>query len=142
HRAHPPVRRESRRRFSRPSGAPRALDAGLPPRHSLQDCQRRRTRGRCVMSELRAKLPELLPLMTRRAKALCRSEADAADLVQDTVERAMRFEHSYAEGSNLRAWILSIEMSLFVDRCRSCATTQGLGRPGSARSRPRIRGSL
>jgi RNA polymerase sigma-70 factor (ECF subfamily) len=42
----------------------------------------------------------------------------AEDLVQDTVERALRFEAHYKQGTNLRAWVHQILFSVFMTRCR------------------------
>jgi RNA polymerase sigma-70 factor (ECF subfamily) len=48
----------------------------------------------------------------------------AEDLVQDTLERAMRFEGSYQQGSNLRAWANQVLFSVFVTRCRRARREQ------------------
>jgi RNA polymerase sigma-70 factor (ECF subfamily) len=42
----------------------------------------------------------------------------ASDLVQDTLERALRFESQYEPGSNLKAWLYRILLSVFITRCR------------------------
>jgi RNA polymerase sigma-70 factor, ECF subfamily len=74
--------------------------------------------SRTQPSTLRAGLPGLVPELYGRALRLTRSTAAAEDLVQDTVERAMRFEGSYQMGTNLRAWMHQILFSVFVSRCR------------------------
>ena len=61
---------------------------------------------------------ECLPLLRLRALKLCLDATEAGDLVQDTVERALRFESSYHAGTNLRAWMNQILFSVFVTRCR------------------------
>jgi RNA polymerase sigma-70 factor (ECF subfamily) len=71
-----------------------------------------------VQSELRKRLSELLPALHARALVLCRQRSDAEDLVQDTVLRALSFEASYLENTNLRAWLLQILFSVFITRCR------------------------
>jgi RNA polymerase sigma-70 factor (ECF subfamily) len=63
-------------------------------------------------------LTALLPELRTRALRLARQEALADDLVQDTVERAMRFAAQYERGSNLRAWLQQILFSVFVTRYR------------------------
>lgn len=60
----------------------------------------------------------LVPELRGRAQRLCRSDALAEDLVQDTVERALRFSQQYAAGTNLRAWVHQILFSVFISRCR------------------------
>lgn len=57
------------------------------------------------------------------ALRLCRSSADAGDLVQDTFERALRRRAQYEPGTNLRAWLCTILHHLFLDRVR--ATSRG-----------------
>jgi RNA polymerase sigma-70 factor, ECF subfamily len=68
--------------------------------------------------ELRRGLTELTPELFGRALRMARSTAVAEDLVQDTVERAIRFEDHYQPGTNLRAWVYQILFSVFVTRCR------------------------
>jgi len=57
---------------------------------------------------------------TLRAMAfrLCRNSADAEDLVQDTLERAMQHFRMLAPESNVRGWLLSILQHRFIDVCR------------------------
>ena len=69
-------------------------------------------------TEVRAQLALCFPELYRRALRLGRSEDLAKDLVQDTVERALRFEGQYEPGSNLKAWLQRILLSVFVTRCR------------------------
>jgi RNA polymerase sigma-70 factor, ECF subfamily len=57
-------------------------------------------------------------LLTAIARRLCGNEADAADLVHDTYERALRAWDRYAEHGNLRSWMVAILNNLFIDRCR------------------------
>jgi RNA polymerase sigma-70 factor (ECF subfamily) len=53
-----------------------------------------------------------------RAMRLTGNQAQADDLVQDTVERALRFSSQYQPGTNLRAWAQQILFSVFVTRYR------------------------
>lgn len=53
------------------------------------------------------------------AQRLCRSPADAGDLVQDTYERALRRRAQYQPGTNLQAWLCTLLHHLFIDRCRA-----------------------
>lgn len=52
------------------------------------------------------------------ALKLSRSPSTADDLVQDTVERAIRFAHTFQNGTSLRAWAHQILFSIFITRCR------------------------
>ncbi len=67
---------------------------------------------------LRESLADLIPALRIRARRLARNDTVADDLVQDTVERALRFESSFRPGTNLRAWLNQILFSVFVTRCR------------------------
>ena len=69
-------------------------------------------------TELRSNLAACSVDLYRRALRLTRSQDAAHDLVQDTFERALRFESQYAPGSNLKAWLQCILLSVFVTRCR------------------------
>jgi RNA polymerase sigma-70 factor (ECF subfamily) len=57
------------------------------------------------------------PLFSR-AMGLERSVEDAEDLVQDTLERALRNLHQFQPGTNIRMWLFRIMYNLFVDRRR------------------------
>lgn len=63
-------------------------------------------------------LSALTPELFGRAMRMVRSPQAAEDLVQDTVERAIRFQAQYQVGTNLRAWVYQILFSVFVTRCR------------------------
>jgi RNA polymerase sigma-70 factor (ECF subfamily) len=69
--------------------------------------------------ELRSAIGTTLPSLRARALRLTRSPADADDLVQETVLRALRFESTFERGTNLRAWMHRILDSVFITRCRS-----------------------
>jgi RNA polymerase sigma-70 factor, ECF subfamily len=67
---------------------------------------------------LRSELGAHLPGLRARALKTCLNRTEAQDLVQDTIERALRFEASYQPGTNLRAWMHQVLFSVFVTRCR------------------------
>lgn len=67
-----------------------------------------------LASDIHAELPALRSL----ARRLCRSDAEAQDLLQDTVERALRFADTFERGTNLRAWLRQVLRSVFITRCR------------------------
>jgi RNA polymerase sigma-70 factor (ECF subfamily) len=70
---------------------------------------------------VRAHMPALRALALR----LCRSAADADDLVQDTFERALQHFDQLAPDSNLRSWLLSVLHHRFIDLCRRRARRPG-----------------
>ena len=57
-------------------------------------------------------------LLTGIARRLCGNDADAADLVHDTYERALRAWDRYSDRGSLRSWMIAILNNLFIDRCR------------------------
>lgn len=57
-------------------------------------------------------------MLRRRALALTRNAQQVDDLVQDTMERALRFERSYEPGSNFAAWLTRILHNAFMSQCR------------------------
>ncbi len=81
-----------------------------------------RTRRPAVVAndarELHTALVALVPELRARAIRLCGDRAGADDVVQDAVERALRFADQYERGTNLRAWAFQILFSVFVTRWR------------------------
>ena len=65
-----------------------------------------------------------------RAKAtrMERTASDADDLVQDTLERALRSWQRFAPGTNLRCWLHTIMHNLFLDHCRSRNRRESMAR--------------
>jgi RNA polymerase sigma-70 factor (ECF subfamily) len=55
------------------------------------------------------------------ALRLTRNRADAEDLVQDTVVKALRFSHRFEPGTNLRAWLYTILHNTWRNRRRDAA---------------------
>src|SRR3984957_17559333 len=49
---------------------------------------------------------------------MTRSTAEAEDLVQDTVVKAMRARDQFTPGTNLKAWLLRILTNTFINRYR------------------------
>jgi RNA polymerase sigma-70 factor (ECF subfamily) len=49
---------------------------------------------------------------------LTKNETEAEDLIQETYLRAFRFFHKFQPGTNCRAWLLSIQHRLFINRYR------------------------
>ncbi len=65
----------------------------------------------------RLAIPELSHLY-RSAFYLTKDKAEAEDLVQETYLRAFRFFKNFQPGTNCRAWLLSIQRDLFINRYR------------------------
>jgi RNA polymerase sigma-70 factor (ECF subfamily) len=66
-----------------------------------------------------SELVEQYAMLLTRARLLTSNAADAADLVHDTLVRALKAARRFKKGSNLRAWLLRIMRNLFVDCCRT-----------------------
>lgn len=67
---------------------------------------------------LKQGLVELVPELRGRACRLAGDATVAEDIVQDTVERALKFAGQYEKGTNLRAWVYQILFSVFITRYR------------------------
>ncbi len=65
----------------------------------------------------RVAIPHLSHIYTA-AFYLTKDEQEAEDLVQETYLRAYRFFHKFEPGTNCRAWLLSIQRHLFINRYR------------------------
>jgi RNA polymerase sigma-70 factor (ECF subfamily) len=70
------------------------------------------------ISEVRLGLAGLRSELYARALRLTRSRAHAEDVVQETMVRALRFEDQYRAGTNLRAWLGQVLVSVFLTQCR------------------------
>ena len=64
-------------------------------------------------------LTQLLPRLRRFAHSLSRNPADADDLAQATVERALRSRDQWEPGSQLDSWLYRIMRNLWIDTVRS-----------------------
>jgi RNA polymerase sigma-70 factor (ECF subfamily) len=56
--------------------------------------------------------------LLRRGRRLVGSEADARDLVQETLERALRTFHAFRPGTAVWAWLRTIMNSVWIDGWR------------------------
>ncbi len=59
--------------------------------------------------------------LLRVAQVLCRNEADAEDLVQETRVKAYRHLDQFAEGTDARRWLMTILRNTRIDRVRTLA---------------------
>jgi RNA polymerase sigma factor (sigma-70 family) len=64
-------------------------------------------------------LASLLPRLRRFAHALSRDSADADDLTQATIERALRSKAQWEPGTRLDSWCYRIMRNLWIDTARS-----------------------
>lgn len=67
----------------------------------------------------RRELVAVLPRLRRFAYALSGNRTDAEDLVQSAVERALRHNESWQEGTRLDSWMFRIIQNLWRDELRA-----------------------
>jgi len=60
----------------------------------------------------------LLPRLTSFARYLTKDPCDADDLVQASVERALRKAHQFTPGTNLKAWLFTIMRNVHINEIR------------------------
>ena len=70
-------------------------------------------------SSFEDQLAGLLPRLRRFAHALSRNSADADDLTQATVERALRSRDQWQPGTKLDSWCYRIMRNLWIDTARA-----------------------
>jgi RNA polymerase sigma-70 factor (ECF subfamily) len=66
-----------------------------------------------------------LPRLRRFALALTGRSAEADDLVQDTVERALRNLDRFAPETRMESWMFKIAQNLWIDRLRAAKVRAG-----------------
>jgi RNA polymerase sigma-70 factor (ECF subfamily) len=69
--------------------------------------------------EVRAALGELLPRLRRFARVITRNVADADDLVQASVEKALARAEQWRPGSRVDSWMFGIMKNAWVDEIRA-----------------------
>jgi RNA polymerase sigma-70 factor (ECF subfamily) len=67
----------------------------------------------------KAEMLAVLPRLRRFALALTGKAPDADDLVQDTVERALRNLDRWTPGTRMDSWMFRIAQNLWIDTLRS-----------------------
>lgn len=77
-------------------------------------------------------LENCLPRLRRFAFALSRNAADADDLTQMTVERALVARNQWQPGTRLDSWLYRIMRNLWIDTARSRARKWKLEAPPEA----------
>lgn len=74
-------------------------------------------------------LAALLPRLRRFAHALSRNAADADDLTQGTIERALRSRSQWQSGTSLDSWLYRIMRNLWIDTVRARGRREDLHAP-------------
>ncbi len=71
-----------------------------------------------TLDEIASLLEPQIPGLRRYAWALLRDDEAADDLVQDTLERAIRYWSQRRRDGDLKAWLFTIQRNLFLDALR------------------------
>jgi RNA polymerase sigma-70 factor (ECF subfamily) len=67
------------------------------------------------------------PRLFRYARQLTRNDADAGDLLQDTIARGYSRRGGFRRGTAVDRWMFTILRRLFLDRCRHAQVEQRAG---------------
>ena len=73
------------------------------------------------MEAFERELLTLLPRLRRFARALARDAADADDLTQTALERALRSRSQWQWGTRMDSWMMKIMRNCWIDEVRSRA---------------------
>ena len=84
------------------------------------------------MNGFEREIVELLPRLRRLGRALARTPADADDLVQLAVERALARRDQWRAGTRLDSWIFRIMKNAWIDETRARSRRAGLFAPEEA----------
>jgi RNA polymerase sigma-70 factor (ECF subfamily) len=71
------------------------------------------------LASIEREIVGLLPRLRRLARALARQAADADDLVQLTVERALARRDQWTPGTRLESWVFRIMKNAWIDESRA-----------------------
>lgn len=89
-----------------------SAEATTPPKLSDAENAARRTK------EFENLVLEHLDMMYAVALRLTRNSADAQDLTQNTLVKALRFHSKFKEGTYIKAWLLTILRNTFINEYR------------------------
>src|SRR5271163_4168045 len=78
------------------------------------------------MNDFHRRLEEEIPRLRRYARALTRNVPRADDLLQETLARALRKEHLWQPGTDLRAWLFTIMHNQNVNEIRHAMRNGGV----------------
>lgn len=68
----------------------------------------------CPSTEFARQIQDEIPFLRRTVRRWHRNQADADDLVQDTLVQALANEHLWQPGTDLRAWLYTIMRNRFL----------------------------
>ena len=68
----------------------------------------------CASAEFLQQIDDEIPFLRRTVRRWHRDQADADDLVQDTLVQALANAHQWQPGTDLRAWLYTIMRNRFL----------------------------
>ncbi|MCA1661298.1 MAG: RNA polymerase sigma factor [Novosphingobium sp.] len=77
------------------------------------------TRGKDLSESFEDRVAALLPRLRRFGAGLTGNLADADDLCQTTLERALANRHRWQEGTRLDSWMYRIMRNVWIDEARA-----------------------
>ena len=77
--------------------------------------------GRPWSAEFERQIEAHTEVMYAAALRLTRNRADAQDLMQEALVRALRFHHQFKHGTYIKAWLLTILRNTFINNYRKQA---------------------
>jgi len=80
-----------------------------------------------LQSQFRNELIAIIPRLRRFAYGLTGSRSDGDDLVQETLERALKRKHQFRGNNGLQGWVFSILRSSWKNELRSRRVRRGNG---------------
>ena len=83
-------------------------------------------------AELREAMVALLPRLRRFAHALTGAQADADDLVQAGLERALRSLAQFEPGTRLDSWLFRVLRNAWIDEVRARGRQEKIFAPAEA----------
>lgn len=81
-------------------------------------------RGRREREEINWMIAHELPALRRYANILLRGGEKMDDLVQDTLERAMKKSHTWRRDGNIRSWLYRIQYTVFLNHYADSAPVE------------------
>lgn len=85
------------------------------------------------VEEFKSMLVALIPALRGYAMSLTHNATEADDLVQESMLRAWRSRQTYAEGTNFKAWLFTIQRNAFLTSRGSKRRNLSLEEVGEAR---------